>query len=178
MDGSRAFSSQRSSNSSRSDCSITLPSLIRNASFLSAPGGAFGFRKWVIVVVAVAVVGLALFAFRSVRNVVVIGVCSVVVACSLGLGALLFTSRNAPSPWTYYPLKFMWLAIVVLVVLLVGVVAAAVVRAVAPTGWRLAGFGLLAAFSGRRARVAAVGTFLSLDEPGAAHPLRPGPRHG
>lgn len=107
---------------------MVLPGLLRNAGFLYAPGGAFGFRKWMIVALAIAAIALAVFAFRTARNLVVEATVAVVVGSALGLGALLFVSRDQVSPWTYYPLKFAWLAATALVVLIVGLAIASAVR--------------------------------------------------
>jgi len=103
---------------------VVLPSLLRNSGFLSAPGGAYGFPKWLMAGLAVFAVLGALLAFRSLRSRVVLGVVAIVVASGLGLGALLFVTRAEANPWSYYPLKFLWLASTVLVVLVFGLAIA------------------------------------------------------
>ncbi|MCU1441458.1 MAG: hypothetical protein JWP85_2455 [Rhodoglobus sp.] len=124
---------------------IVLPSLLYNASSLSAPGGAFGFRKYLIVVVALAALVFSILAFRKLTNAVVLGAIALVAASAFGLGLLLFVSRNEPSPWTYYPLKFSWLAAMVMLIVAVGAMFAAVVRLASRAWVRAAGFAAVGA---------------------------------
>lgn len=103
---------------------VVLPSLVAQSHFLSAPGGAFGFRRWMIAGLALAAVALAVATFRKLRSLVVTGTIATVLACGVGLGALLFITRNSENPWSYYPLKFAWLGAVIVTVLIVGLAAA------------------------------------------------------
>jgi hypothetical protein len=103
---------------------VVLPNLLRNSGFLSAQGGAIGFGRWLLVALGITVVVLAAVAFRSLRNRIFLGVVALVVASWLGLGALLFISRDEPTAWTYYPLKFSWLSAVVMIVIAAGLAAA------------------------------------------------------
>jgi hypothetical protein len=119
---------------------IVLPSLLYNASSLSAPGGVFGFRKYLIVIVALAALVFSILAFRKLRNVVVLGAIALVTASAFGLGVLLFVSRNEPSPWTYYPLKFSWLAATVILIVAVGAMFVVVVRFASRAWMSAAGF--------------------------------------
>jgi hypothetical protein len=108
---------------------VVLPSLVRNGHFLSAPGGVYGFPKWMIIALAVVVLVLGVLAFaKPLRDPVVVGVVALVAASAVGLLALLFVTRDQENPWSYYPLKFAWLASTILVVLLVGLSAAVVAR--------------------------------------------------
>lgn len=123
---------------------VVLPSLVQNGNFLSAPGGAFGFRHWMISGLAVAAIVLGVVAFTRLRNIVFVGVVAMVAASAAGLGALLFITRNQENPWTYYPLKFAWLASVVIVVLIVALAAAVVARYARPILGVLLGFAVIA----------------------------------
>jgi hypothetical protein len=107
---------------------VVVPSYLTNSGFLSQPGGVVAFRKWMIIGLAIATIGLAVAAFRVFRDLVVLGAIAIVAASAVGLAALLFLSRNEPTPWTYYPIKFSWLSSTVLVIVIVGLAAATVVR--------------------------------------------------
>jgi hypothetical protein len=111
---------------------VVLPGLLHQGYFLTSAGAAFGFHKWMIVGLALAALVLAVVAFRRVRNPVLLGAVAILVASAVGLGALLFVSRDQPSPWSYYPLKFAWLASTIIVVLIVGLAAAVAVKYARP----------------------------------------------
>lgn len=113
---------------------IVLPGLLRQAGFLSAGGGVFGFRKWMIVALAVVALGLAVLAARGIRNAVVIGTLAVTAASALGLALLLAVSRA----WSYYPTKFAWLVAAVLLVFAVALAAAVASRAAERPALRMA----------------------------------------
>ena len=106
---------------------IMLPSLLRNAGFLSAPGGAVAFPKAALPVIAVAVVIAAILAAGRWRSRLVAVAVAVGAASGIGMVALLVV---AGWQWTYYPLKFAWLTILFLLVIGLGAVLAA--------AWRLA----------------------------------------
>src|SRR5690606_34431762 len=55
-----------------------------------------------------------------------------------------FITRNSANPWSYYPLKFAWLAAVIIVVLIVGLAGAFVARRFRGRWTASAGFTLLA----------------------------------
>lgn len=65
---------------------------------------------------------------RRADNAVALGAAAIMVASALGLGILIFTSRREPSLWTYYPTKFAWLASAIAIVLIAGLIPAAVAR--------------------------------------------------
>jgi len=107
---------------------IALPGLLAQSQFLSAAGGAFAFRRWVLFALAAACLVLVFVVFRRFRHPVVVGTAAIVAACLVSLGALLFVTRNAENPWSYYPLKCAWLGSVVLAVVLVGLAGAFIAR--------------------------------------------------
>lgn len=123
---------------------VVLPSLARNGGFLTAPGGSFGFRKWMIAALAIAALALAVLAFRRLRNPILLGTIAIVGASAVGLGALLFVTRNEENPWSYYPLKFAWLAAVIIVVLILGLAPAVIARYFRPLVAQLAGLAVVA----------------------------------
>jgi hypothetical protein len=129
---------------------VVLPSFLALSGFLSAPGGAHSVPRWILGAIIIATLVLALVAFRSPRHPIIFGLLATSAGGLVGLLALLFLSRNAPTPWTYYPLKYMWLITVVMLILSLGVVAAAIVHRIGNRWIRvvalLAAAGLLVAF--------------------------------
>ncbi|QEE60852.1 hypothetical protein FVA74_04110 [Salinibacterium sp. dk2585] len=116
---------------------VVLPSFLALSGFLSAPGGAHSVPRWILGAVIICTIVLAIAAFRSPRHPVVFGVVAVSGGGLLGLALLLFISRNEPTPWTYYPLKYMWLITVVMLLLSLGVVAAAIVHRIGRRPFRI-----------------------------------------
>lgn len=106
---------------------VVLPSLLHLRGFLIAQGATFVLPHAALLVVGVGAVFLGIVAFRSWRSVPLMGVVAVVGGSVAALGALLFLTRHEPSPWTYYPLKFLWMATVICLVLLIGLIPAALV---------------------------------------------------
>ncbi|QNE45988.1 hypothetical protein F1C58_03040 [Glaciihabitans sp. INWT7] len=105
---------------------IALPSFLSLRAFLKAPGGVFAFPHWmfpVLAAIAVLLAGVALWRNHKAALVAIVGVAT---GALLGLGGLLFFTRNAPDPWTYYPTKYAWIASAVLVVMIIGLLPAAV----------------------------------------------------
>lgn len=107
---------------------VVLPSLLAQGKFLSAPGGAFGFERWTIVAIGVVPVVAAPIAAGRIRNWSVLGAVLMVAASLAGLGALLVVAQAGGNAWSYYPLKFLWLACAILLVLAIGYAAAALAR--------------------------------------------------
>lgn len=110
---------------------VVLPGLLALGDFLLAPGGVFGFPKPMLFGFASITVIAALLLFWRVSSLALAGTIAIAVASVLGLSVLLFVTRNQENPWSYYPLKFSWLATVILLVLLCGLfpaVAAKVFR--------------------------------------------------
>ncbi|MEP6477789.1 MAG: hypothetical protein ABJB03_00230 [Rhodoglobus sp.] len=123
---------------------IALPSLVSQREALAGGGGIYNPGKWVVFALAVAVLVAVLVAERRVRSRVVVGFAALVVAAIGGLGILLFVSRRAADPWTYYPVKFSWIVSLLFIVILVGASLALAARLHAPA-WRTVGFGVVVA---------------------------------
>ena len=104
---------------------VVLPGLLHLRGFLKVQGDAYVFPRSAIVIIGVALIVLSFVAFRSLRSAEWTAILAMVAASALGLAALLFVTRHEPDPWPYYPLKFSWMALVLLLVLLVGVVPSA-----------------------------------------------------
>lgn len=105
---------------------VALPGFLSLRAFLKAPGGVFAFPHWmlpVLAVIAVLLAGLALWRNHKAELVTIVGVAA---GALLGLGGLLFFTRNAPDPWTYYPTKYAWIASAALLVSIIGLLPAAV----------------------------------------------------
>ncbi len=124
---------------------VVLPSLLALGKFLTAPGGAFGFEKWMIIALGAVVVVAAPIAAGRVRDWSVLGAVLMVVASGAGLGALLVVAQAGGNLWSYYPLKFLWLACAVLLVLAVGFAATALARVARRTWLSLIAIVLVAA---------------------------------
>ncbi len=105
---------------------ITLPSLLAQGGFLSGSGGIFPFSQKLLAAVVIAGIVAVISAWWSRNTVVATALLSLIVSCSVGLGTLLFISRNQPSPWTYYPLKFAWIFEVIALILILGVAVSVV----------------------------------------------------
>lgn len=109
---------------------VVVPPLLRQAGFLAAIGGIIGFPKWLVVALAVIAVLLAVLAAGSLRDTVVLGTATTAAACGAGIAALLAASGS----WSYYPLKLAWLGSAVLILLMAGNLAAALVSRVPHRG--------------------------------------------
>ena len=107
---------------------VVLPGLLALGDFLLAPGGVFGFPKLMLLGFAglTTIVAVVLFWRRS--SLALLGFVAIAVASLVALGALLFITREQTNPWTYYPLKFSWLATLMLLVLLCGLLPALAYR--------------------------------------------------
>lgn len=114
---------------------VVLPSLVRNAGFLSAAGGAAAFPKLLLPALAFISIVAMVLATGRVRSRLVGVAFAVAVAAGVGLGALLVTAQWQ---WTYYPLKFAWLSMLVVIVISVGGLVAGAWRAAARRSHRVA----------------------------------------
>jgi hypothetical protein len=119
----------------------TIPSLLTLGSALSAGGGAFVFPVQLLIVLALTAVLGALGASQTWKSLDFQGVLAVFVGGVVGLLILLFANRALPEVWTYYPLKFLWLACVLGLVFSTIYVFAIVVKYVKIT-WRVVVGGL------------------------------------
>lgn len=100
---------------------VTLTSLLAQSVFLSAAGGAYPFSRWTLFALIVGTVVVGILARRT--PTAAVGAVAVSAASALGFAALLFAARTTPDPWiSYYPLKFFWLAGVLLFVIALGLV--------------------------------------------------------
>ena len=103
---------------------MTLPSLLAQSSFLAAGGGAYPFSKWLFVGLGVGAVVVAAVAWWAVGRDAGLGLASMVIASGLGYAALLFAARSTAAPMlSYYPLKFAWLAGLILFLTMIGMTA-------------------------------------------------------
>lgn len=103
---------------------VALPVLLAQREALGGMGGAFSTGPVVFVTGGLAIAA-ALAAYRSMRALPSAAVTAVVVSSWIGLGVLLFNSRYQDDPWTYYPTKFAWMAVLVHVIIGIGVATAA-----------------------------------------------------
>ncbi|MCU1441459.1 MAG: hypothetical protein JWP85_2456 [Rhodoglobus sp.] len=103
---------------------IALPPFFSQREALAGAGGIYRPDTW-IVFALVAAVGAGAFVLARKRSMrLFAGMSGVVISILAGLGFLLFISRRSADPWTYYPVKFAWLASLLLIVLAVGLAVA------------------------------------------------------
>lgn len=103
---------------------VALPGLLALSGFLLAPGGVFGFPRPMLFGFAGLTMLVATLLFWRRSRLAIAGIAALAAASVVGLGVLLFVTRNQENPWTYYPLKFSWLATLMLLVLLCGLLPA------------------------------------------------------
>jgi hypothetical protein len=100
---------------------VTVPSLVAQSGFLAAGGGAYAFSKWVLIALVAVSLLVGIVAWRPLGRTAAWGVIAISLAAVIGWGALLFLARGTPDALTsYYPLKFAWLAAVVLLLVILG----------------------------------------------------------
>lgn len=116
---------------------VTLPTLLTAGGALSSSGGAYPVSKALSAAVAALVLVLAIV--RSVRekDMGLTMVLTLGAALTLGMAILLFSNRHAATIWGYYPLKFLWLSVVLLLVVGVGLVGS-VIAAFVVSRWKTA----------------------------------------
>lgn len=107
---------------------IVLPGFLALSGFLLAPGGVFAFPRSMVLWFAGLTVISALGVFWGKSRLAWSGFSAVALASLVGLGVLLWITRDQENPWSYYPLKFSWLATVMLLVLLCGLLPAVALR--------------------------------------------------
>lgn len=103
---------------------VTLPGLLAQGEALTEPGAVFNPGNNSVFVIGGGVAALAVLVFRSLRAPEPLAVIALVVAAWAGFGVLLYASRNLVDPFSYYPLKFAWMAELVFFILAVGLVVA------------------------------------------------------
>jgi hypothetical protein len=101
-----------------------LPVLLATGEALGAQGGAILFPPLMLPTVTLVAFGFAVAASRSMRSSISVAVVSLGAASLFGLAILLAVA----SGWSYYPMKFAWLATVVMALLIPGMVLPAVAR--------------------------------------------------
>jgi hypothetical protein len=122
---------------------IVFPGFLALSGFLLAPGGIFGFPRPMLFGFAILTIIAAVAAFWRRVSLAWAGALAMAAASVIGLGFLLFVTRNQENPWSYYPLKFSWLAAVVLLSLLCGLLPALVIRITRGRSRTLRAVGLL-----------------------------------
>jgi hypothetical protein len=100
---------------------LALPPFLSQRQALTGAGGIYQPGTWVVFTLAAGVATAAFLVSRKRSMRLFVGMIGVTASSLAGLGILLFISRRSPDPWTYYPIKFAWLAGLVLIVLLVGI---------------------------------------------------------
>ena len=126
----------------------TLPSFLALGGALSAGGAIFTFPKLLLIGLGAAALIAPLIVSRTWKSLDFQGSFAVLAGCGAGLVFLLFTNRSLPQIWTYYPLKFLWLACVLALVFSTIYGFAIVGKYVKPMwGLGLGGLAILTAFS-------------------------------
>lgn len=97
----------------------TLPDLLREGGALAAEGAMFALMpRQVLLVVGVTVTGVVAAAIVRRERRAALGVGVVVVAAGLVITFLMLQRRGLASLWGYYPAKFAWLVLILLLVIL------------------------------------------------------------
>jgi hypothetical protein len=116
---------------------VTVPSLFAFGHFVSAHGAIYSFTHSLFPALGVITILLAVIAVRVGR----LGDAGagVIVALSLavGLAILLWSNRAAPDVWSYYPTKFEWLSVCVLLVMMLALLPAIVLPWASRLSFRL-----------------------------------------
>ena len=107
---------------------VSVPSLLGQQGALSSAGGVHPGMEWVVFVAGFLVLAAAFILSRLQVTPLLTASCAVVLSSWLGATALLVLNRHAASPWTYYPVKFVWIASVIVLTMLLGMVVSAVDR--------------------------------------------------
>lgn len=97
---------------------VVLPAFLSQRGALAGVGGIYRLPEWVVFVSGAAVLACGWTLYRRLTDHRMLGLVAVVTSGWAGLAALLFISRRAEDPWTYYPLKFSWLLTLLFLLLL------------------------------------------------------------
>ena len=108
---------------------VALPALRSSGGELDADGSVYPLSRWVVMGTVVIAIAVTTAAARR-RDPVAAHVAALMVACTVGVGALLLVNLGQASVWNYYPLKLAWLSCVIAIVVLLAVT----VRLVASAG--------------------------------------------
>jgi hypothetical protein len=107
---------------------VLLPMLMSISSSVSVGGGVYEFSHSLLWSFAILTPALARLASGSFTTPAFVGSASVSLGLVAGELYLLFLNRALENPWTYYPLKFLWIALVVLLVLCIVHVSVILIR--------------------------------------------------
>lgn len=108
---------------------VTLPDILNQPTALSSDGGIFPIQPAGVLIMAVAILGIAVveaLVLRRAHGAVGIGV--VALGGLLGLGYLVAQRAGSVDLWGYYPMKFSWLVLSLLLVIAVASVCAIAAR--------------------------------------------------
>jgi hypothetical protein len=97
---------------------VVLPMLLSMSSAVSASGGVYDFNHSMLWVLAGLTVILARFSSNSWINPLFVGPTAVAAGIVFAQFYLLYLNKSLEDPWTYYPLKFLWMASAVLLLLI------------------------------------------------------------
>ncbi len=114
---------------------VTLPDFVEQSRFLAAHGAAFTYTHTLFPALGAMTILLSILAWRITAARVAVPTIVLPVALALGLGFLLFESRASKEAWSYFPSKFEWLSICILLVVALGLLPA--IPASLTDGWRL-----------------------------------------
>ncbi|CAN5213314.1 hypothetical protein BH11ACT4_BH11ACT4_02130 [soil metagenome] len=106
----------------------TIPTLLVQRDALAGAGGIFRSAWWVVFVAGISVVVLDRLLQSKEGRRTNLELVAVVTAVFAGLAILLYVSRRSADPWTYYPVKFAWFVTLLFIVVLIGLVVAALAR--------------------------------------------------
>jgi hypothetical protein len=100
---------------------ITVPIYLEQRPALGGVGGIFDFASLMLPTALGITVLLALAIRKGEKAIQPIPVVVAVFASAVaGLSFLLFLNRNANAIWTYYPIKFSWLMLIILLIVVLG----------------------------------------------------------
>jgi hypothetical protein len=99
---------------------VALPPFLQQRSALAAGGGVYDIPPAEVFIVGAMAVAVAFVLYRRLTDRRMLGIATVVVFGWAAIAALLFFSRKAATPWTYYPLKLSWMMTVIFAVVIVG----------------------------------------------------------
>jgi hypothetical protein len=116
---------------------VVLPPALTSSQALTAAGAIYVFAPFVPITIVAATIVLAVVRMVRSRDGAGTGVLALVAGLAVSVGALLYLNRHSATLWTYYPVKCLWLATVVLMVVTVGLLAS-VLADVVSRSWVLA----------------------------------------
>lgn len=97
---------------------VVLPMLLSMSSAVGASGGVYDFSHSMLWVLAGLTIILARVSSNSWINPLFVGPTAVATGIVFAQFYLLYLNKSLEDPWTYYPLKFLWMASAVLLLLI------------------------------------------------------------